>query len=113
MMPSSWSKGSEVEKMRKKILQDEGYIVQSWPKSTFGTQDLFGAFDIIAMRLGEIRFEQVKMNSDRMPAKSKESIIAMQEAWKHICDHAGCYWVGYRADRKEWKIVKIDDPFKV
>lgn len=110
---STWSKGSKVEKLRREQLEHEGWLVQTWPKIKFGEQDLFGAFDLIAKKLGVTRYEQVKSTKGRMPGMTVETIKNMQEAWKHSCDHDEFYWVGYNTTTKEWRMRRILDPYVI
>lgn len=107
---SNWSKGSQVEKARRKKLESEGWLVRTWPKVVFGEQDLWG-FDLIAIKTGHVRMEQVKSKKDSMPSVDRQTIEAMQGAWSHSCEHVTLWWIGCNRATKEWREVLIDDPF--
>lgn len=108
---SNWTKGSKVEKLRREHLEKEGWMVRQFPKSRFGKQDLFG-FDLIAIKDGIMRFEQVKSLARAMPSMRKQTLTDMIPLYKQMCSHIQMYYIRYNVAKKEWKIARIKDPYE-
>lgn len=110
LIMSTWSNGSKVEKLLCDRLTKEGWITRRFAKARFGAQDVWGC-DIIAKRLGQTLWIQVKSKKDSMPGIEKRVLKDMAELWNHTDDATEkIIWAGYNRKSKEWKIVEVLDP---
>lgn len=107
---NTWAKGTKIEKLRRKYYEDMGYICQTWPKVKFAEQDLFGAFDLIAIRAGKMILEQIKSKANTMPSVDRHDIEDMVKSWYDLPDHICLNWVGYNVEKNEWKVIDVSDP---
>lgn len=96
------AKGNRAELLAKVELTKEGYWVYRPPKTRFGDKDIFNRFDLVACKLNEIRFIQIKHKVDNV---IKEYISEFTEFTHLPCE----IWVrGYLQDNKpKWKKIKI------
>jgi len=100
MMVNTYQKGARTVKKGRDILRDRGWITADveLKGKYIKTKDLFGLFDVMAIKPGRTKLIQFKTN--RMPVmkeyiKFKKKYIQFEvEVW--------C-WM----DRKGWKITKV------
>lgn len=73
---SNKSRGKTAERECRKLFEKKGYVCDFKEVSRFGSEDLFGIFDFIAIKPGSIKLIQVKSSKKRISsnvstAKSK------------------------------------------
>lgn len=110
-------KGNYHEKRVANYLKSQGYQVERtfgkpiWRYGTgliFCARDLFGAFDILAIKEpNEIRFIQVTSGAVSRRKKNSFKVWSKSEVWEHI--RAGIYRIHY-SDRTE--VIDINKQFK-
>lgn len=107
---NKWRKGSQVESLYCKKLQASGFDTYRAPKAKFNQQDIFGC-DIVAIRVGELRFIQVKSCADRFPAFLKKTKRELYKLYLTLPLSEKCrvFWAGYNSKKKEWKEIEITD----
>jgi Holliday junction resolvase len=105
------SKGMALERKAQKELEKEGWLVQRAPGSTKWNKqvDLFGLFDLMALRYEKIKFVQVKCN--RLPTeKETRQLEDFQTIWlgDMVCVEWWCYWnKGKRKTKQGWEKITI------
>ena len=66
------AKGNRVELMLRKILEADGYLVDKKNRTKWQSPDLFGVFDLVAIKESRVRFIQVKSNRSHFYIARKE-----------------------------------------
>lgn len=91
--------------MAKHLLQEDGWITDSKPHTKFHSPDVFGYFDIIALKGDKTRYIQVKSNiSDFYTARK-----AIRQWMEFMAVTAVCEVWLYKG-RGEWRreVIKIE-----
>jgi len=96
------SKGKRIERKARKELEEKGWLVDSKPKVKFHSPDLFGHFDLIAIKKGERpKLIQVKSNKKYPSSKLREF------AEREVPDCFSCEWWSWQ-DYKGWVKKKLN-----
>ena len=66
------AKGKYYEAKARKELIEEGWLVEFKPATMFGSQDLYGLFDILAIRGDKTKFIQIKSNASHFYTAKKD-----------------------------------------
>jgi len=98
---STKSRGNKGENIVKKMLEAEGYLVDSKPNVRFHSPDLFGMFDLVAIKGINVRWIQVKYEKkySHFYTARKEIVKFMEENQLDINVEV---W-GYDKSRKRWR----------
>ena len=65
-------KGNRRELEARKMLEADGFLVDKKPRTKYQSPDLFGTFDLIALKGSPVRFIQVKSNKSDFYKARKE-----------------------------------------
>lgn len=95
---NKYQKGNRRELEARKQLEKEGYLVDKKPRTKFHSPDLFGMFDLIAIKDKEVRLVQVKSNRSDF-YKSRKEIRAWMES--NNCNLICEIWL--KENHKPWR----------
>ncbi len=107
-MVNSKRKGDRREREAKELLEEQGYRVSKSVHSRFGETDFLGLFDLIAAKISELKFIQVKCNKAQgkkeLENEIRDSLPAPKTDWIH-------YELWIRYDYSGWRKLRYS-PFK-
>ena len=102
---NKYQKGRRNELLAKKILLEEGYLVEKKNVSRFQSEDFFGLFDLLAIKphTGEIRLIQIKSNISDFYKARKDILdwMCFNEISNIDCE------VWLKENRKPWRKEKL------
>ena len=96
------AKGNRIELLAKKRLMANGWLVDSKPNVRFQSPDLFGQFDLIAIKGGEVKLIQIKSNVSHFYSARKE-LKEWKEEYKIRLTCEVWLYLGGR-DEHKWRI---------
>ncbi len=71
-MINKYQKGNRRELQARKMLEKDGYLVDKKPRTKYHSPDLFGMFDLIAIKRAQTILVQVKSNKSDFYKSRKE-----------------------------------------
>ena len=95
-------KGNRRELEARKMLEEQGYLVDKKPRTKYQSPDLFGMFDLIAIKGSECLLVQVKSNKSDFYKSRKQ--ISLWAKSNHVCLPMYIY---LKENNKQWLIQKI------
>jgi Holliday junction resolvase-like predicted endonuclease len=99
---NKYQKGNRRELEARKMLEEQGYLVDKKPRTKWHSPDLFGMFDLLAIKGDECLLIQVKSNKSDF-YKSRKAL----RAWtKSQSIQLPCY-IYLKENNKPWRKEKI------
>lgn len=102
-------KGNRAVKERRIQLEQEGWILDKKQKGSGGKNDLFGMFDILAIKGHRIRLEQVKSNTTQGAIKKIKEWILLHNPNQCIEYYIAVRHDGAGARKVRWAVKEIKE----
>ena len=99
---NTYQKGNRRELEARKLLEAAGWLVERKNRSKYTSPDLFGMFDLLAIRGGEVMLVQVKSNKSDF-YKSRKEIAG----WKQETHTTLPCQLWLKENNKQWRIQSI------
>jgi len=103
MYMNTYQKGNRRELEARKILESQGYLVDRKNRSKYASPDLFGMFDLLAIRACEVLLVQVKSNKSDFYKARKEI-----RAWKEQTGTTVQCQLWLKENNKDWRTEVIN-----
>jgi hypothetical protein len=103
---SNHAKGVRNEFLAKQVLKSDGYLVEQKNWSRYAPKDFFSLFDILAIRLDEVRFIQIK--SDKSSFYKARKDVANWVFLNNISPKIKCE-VWLKENRTPWRIECVNE----
>jgi len=99
---NTYAKGNRREREARKILESQGWLVDRKNRSKYASPDLFGCFDLIAIKQNQTLLVQVKSNRSDF-YKARKQIAGWKQT--HSVTIQCQLWL--KENNKEWRIENI------
>lgn len=100
-MVNTYLKGNRNEKLFRTVLEKEGYITWKPSRAKYNSNDVFGLFDCVAIRGGEVLLAQVKSHVTDFYKARKETQI-WHDAHRLMINVVIALYEGNNVWRIEW-----------
>jgi Holliday junction resolvase len=110
---NTYKKGYRAEKFIKDRLEKEGFAVWRPTKTMFGSKDVFGLFDLVAIsKDGEVWFIQVK-SSDSGFYSVKDEILHFAKKYKYKENDKLLFYIAEKRRKNiVWYLLKKNNNYK-
>lgn len=97
------AKGTAYERKCMLHLEDDGWLVDRKPRTKFSSPDIFGVFDIVALKVDKMKLVQVKTNASHFYTARKEiaTWVKTYNINTQSLDIEAWLWVAREGWRKE------------
>ena len=101
-MINKYQKGNRRELEARKILEEQGFLVDKKPRTKYQSPDLFGMFDLIAIKQKECLLIQIKSNKSDF-YKARKAL----RSWVKSNDCQLNCQIWLKENRKPWRKENI------